>query len=63
MLFLKTCMNSVYCNSIVKSQQFKSHLFLMSLEDEEPKIKVTAHVATGKGSSRETLVASSSERH
>lgn len=50
MFFPKTGMNSVYCNTTVKSQQLESHLFLMVLEAGEPKIKVTTHVATGKGS-------------
>lgn len=50
MFFPKTGMTSVYCNATVKSQQLKSHLFLMVLEAGEPKIKVTTHVATGKDS-------------
>lgn len=52
MFFLKTDMNSVYCNRAVTGQQFKSHLFLMVLEAGEPKFKMTTCVATGKGSSR-----------
>lgn len=52
MFFLKMGMDLVYCNTTVKSWQLKSHLFLMILEAGEPRIKVTTHVATGKGSSR-----------